>query len=162
MIYFSLSSPRVLLALLGCAAAGLALAHPPEHGPRHFAQADTDGDGSVSRAEMLQQRNRHFAELDTDGSGYLDADEFPGRGTGPAAKRLQWHRTKILDLMDLDADGLISADEFAQGPAPMFERADTDGDGYVTTEEVRKLRERHQGCGGHRHRGPVGGGDEAV
>lgn len=54
---------------------------------RMFSQADKDGDGQISRAEMRAEATRRFAEMDRNGDGVLSADERPqGFGMrGPAA-----------------------------------------------------------------------------
>ncbi len=54
---------------------------------RMFSQADKDGDGQISRAEMRAETTRRFAEMDRNGDGVLSADERPqGFGMrGPAA-----------------------------------------------------------------------------
>jgi len=54
---------------------------------RMFSQADTDGDGQISRAEMRAETTRRFHEMDKNGDGVLSADERPqGFGMrGPAA-----------------------------------------------------------------------------
>lgn len=54
---------------------------------RLFADADTDGDGQISRAEMRASTTRRFAQMDRNGDGVLSDDERPqGFGMrGPAA-----------------------------------------------------------------------------
>ncbi len=45
----------------------------------------------------------------------------------------------LIDRLDTDGDGKISAAEF-KGPADHFTRMDTDGDGYLTEEELKNGR----------------------
>ncbi len=59
----------------------------------------------------------------------------PGTGESCVSKRL-----------DLDGDGLISADEFAGGNDERFKRLDADGDGYINSEEARARNPK--GCPG--------------
>lgn len=55
----------------------------------------------------------------------------------------------LIDRLDLDGDGQISADEF-KGPEDHFSRMDTDGDGYLTEDELENGRP-----------GPPPGGDSS-
>lgn len=53
---------------------------------RLIEQADTDGDGKVSRAEMRAANTKRFQEMDKNGDGVLSVDERPQgfgmRGSG--------------------------------------------------------------------------------
>ena len=70
--------PKILLAT---AAGGLVLvgamaqAEDGRKGPRHdrdiFAEADTNGDGVISREEQAAMRDAAFERMDHDGDGYL-------------------------------------------------------------------------------------------
>lgn len=54
----------------------------------------------------------------------------------------------LIEKMDQDGDGMISADEF-KGPADHFTRMDTDGDGYLTESELKAgMPEPRGGKGG--------------
>ncbi|MHC4340302.1 MAG: EF-hand domain-containing protein [Planctomycetota bacterium] len=55
-----------------------------------------------------------------------------------------WERLRSYDS---DGDGKVSRDEFT-GPERLFNRFDTDRDGFVTEAEVRRMRGGRQGRGG--------------
>ena len=71
------------LALSGIIVAGLAIASQSGHfGQRthhqgfHAKKLDTNGDGMLTREEMLAKNAARFTSLDKDGSGSITADEF--------------------------------------------------------------------------------------
>ncbi len=51
----------------------------------------------------------------------------------------------VINRMDNDGDGRISADEWMQ-PPHVFRRIDAHNDGYVTLEEIKDFRETQAGC----------------
>lgn len=102
-----------------------------------FDDADTDKNGSVSRAEYIEARTRQFDTLDRNGDGFISAEDYPSvERHDEAAERLEVR----IDEADTDQDGKVSRAELATAPAPLFERADTNHDGVVTEEERAALR----------------------
>ncbi|MGF1623843.1 MAG: EF-hand domain-containing protein [Alphaproteobacteria bacterium] len=112
----------------------LATAMPAQaQGLDRLRAADTDGDGAVSRAELLLARAAWFGWLDRDGDGFVDVDDLPP-GLAGSPRGVALHA--VMAQIDLDGDGRISQEELAKGPTPVFDRIDTDGNGIVTEVEL--------------------------
>ena len=91
---------------------------------------DTDGDGTVSKAEWLAYQEKVFAALDKRKSGVVDEKEFLSPSsdmatfaTGGYARGLQ---TKaMMHKIDTDGDGTISHDEYIAYQVKIFDMMDT-------------------------------------
>jgi len=150
------------LTMLAAAALSLPLlAAPPDDAPRAQRQgpgmmqsADTDGDGTISRAEFDAAGARAFARLDEDGDGYVTMDEFEagphmerqhaGRGAeehrARMEERMKLHRAQRFVSADANGDSILSRAEFDAGRATRFDELDRDDDGSVGPEEMARHR----------------------
>jgi len=134
------TATAALATMLLAVAAPAAIAQPLAGGSI-LGQVDIDHDGKITRQESAEARERLFVRLDSNGDGVVDQDEVEQARqaiidrAAMAEARLsnQWKR------MDKDRDGKVSAAEF-QARTVMFDLADRDGDGVVTTEEIDFLR----------------------
>ncbi|GIW87685.1 MAG: hypothetical protein KatS3mg108_2009 [Isosphaeraceae bacterium] len=126
-------------------------AGPNAPGPRRLANLDQNGDGKISRDEFRGPAAL-FDRLDADKDGVLSGDELRparpgatrpgdrpagppvGRPGGPPASRPDAGPNapgpRRLANLDQNGDGKISRDEF-RGPAGLFDRLDTNGDGVL-------------------------------
>jgi Ca2+-binding EF-hand superfamily protein len=60
---------------------------------------------------------------------------------------------RMMEKLDTNQDGVISAEEFSTGPRGVFKRLDTDEDGVITEAERDAAKERmkdHRGKRGER------------
>ncbi|WP_429591168.1 EF-hand domain-containing protein [Sphingomonas zeicaulis] len=128
----------VTVAALAAATSGL-----PAHAQRfgagdHFADADANGDGTITREEFAAARARSFDKLDRNGDGIVQKGDFGrlARFKPDAAQRLQ----RMIDAADANRDGKVTRDEFVAAPSPVFDRADTDGDGVLSKAEADAAR----------------------
>jgi Ca2+-binding EF-hand superfamily protein len=136
----------ILTAAGLASAAFLAAAAPEAQGGRgamadRIKQADTNGDGMISReeAKALPRIAAHFDEIDANHDGQISADElraFREKQGGDATK----HRGAMFKKLDTDGDGRISRAE-AQAGAPRlaehFDEIDTNKDGFISMDEMK-------------------------
>jgi Ca2+-binding EF-hand superfamily protein len=152
-----------LTALALASAAVIAIAAPEGAGGPHrgaimerIKQADTDGNGSISRdeAKALPMIAKHFDEIDTDRNGQISPDELRAfhekmraEHDGNRAQRMAEHWKKL----DTDGDGKVSlAEAKANAPrlAEHFSEIDANGDGFITPEEMKAAHHGHHGRAG--------------
>lgn len=125
-------------------------AEPRELQLRRF---DADADGTIATAEFEQVLKMDFAGADKNNDGALD-----GMETRALNDRLLTQR-EISPVLDWNADGRVSLDEFAAQWRTLFKRADADGDGRVATEELTARMPRGgPSPGGRPSGGPPGQG----
>lgn len=125
----------------------------PPSADQIFAREDKDKDGLISKDEFGGPAE-HFSHFDTDGNGYLTREEViaslknppqrnggggQGRGNRPRSQQ-NGPPEQDFSQMDTDGDGVISAEEFT-GPADHFSLIDADQDGALTEEELDDARE---------------------
>lgn len=92
------------LTLSGVLVASLAVAGNFGHHQKRgnifsAAMLDADGDGALTKDELLAHNRARFDRLDADGDGMISPDEF--------SRRL----VAMFTRMDADSDGLLSGDE---------------------------------------------------
>lgn len=119
---------------------------------------DANADGIITREEFEKVLKSDFATADTTHDNVLNAAEVRA-----VNERLLTVRD-ISPIIDWNADGTVSFDEFGAQWQTLFKRADADGNGIVTAEELSRPsggREGGQpggGPGGGGRGGPPGGG----
>jgi len=131
-----------ILTALGLASATLLAVAGSEGHDGHGAmaerlkQADTNGDGMISReeAKALPRIAEHFDEIDANHDGQVTADELRAFHQKHGAKR----SGAMLKKLDTDGDGRISRAEAQAAPrlAANFDAIDANKDGFITMEEL--------------------------
>ncbi len=103
-----------------------------------FEEADANNDGVVSREEYRNARAKKFSRLDRNGDGYFDESDIPKRRMGRKAggERID----QLRDQFDTNRDQRVSESEFANGPTLAFDRADKDGNGLLTAQEIEAAK----------------------
>lgn len=154
---------KTVLAISAIAIAASATAFAAERGHdrrsgEHFSmhmleRLDVDGNGAVTLEEFLTSTNDRFEAADADDDGIVTEDEL----SKIVEERGKRGGMRFLERHDKDDDGKLSLEEATQlaldRAKRRFERADVDGDGFITAEEAGKIGGRRAG----RHAGRFAG-----
>ena len=112
-----------------------------------FQALDVDHDGAISAVELANAATA-LKSLDKNGDGKLTEEEVrpqmrggrggrggePGETAAPSADEM----VQTLMAFDKNGDGRLTRDELPERMQGLFDRADTDKDGALTTDEIRK------------------------
>lgn len=121
------------------------------------AALDTNGDGIIDETE-LANAVASLKKLDKNGDGKLTQDELRpagmgGRGPGgPGGANPEELVTRLMQF-DKNGDGKLAKDELPERMQGLLDRADTDKDGFLSKDEIRKSAESRGRGGEGRPRG---------
>ena len=102
-----------------------------------MSDADTDGDGRISKAEYVALRDREFERFDRNGDGSLGPADFV---RAASYRRAIGGLEERIDAADTNGDGLLSRAELHEAPTLIFDRADTSRNGYLSQSEIAAAR----------------------
>jgi hypothetical protein len=128
-----------------------------------FAAIDTDGNGSLSRAELQARARARLATADQNGDGNLDRAEIiaalPGSHsafvTMFSPDPAEGHADRILALVGATETGQVEITVLADRRVnQLFAYVDTDHDAAISRAEANALAARH--ARGARHHGAPG------
>lgn len=127
-------------------------------GGRMFARLDADEDGRVSEEEFAAMRRQQFERFDADGDGTVTRAEVDAA----IAERLERMQARMQERMQhrlgVEEDAELTFEAFSARAEDMFQRFDTDGNGFVSREEIRQMHPGH-GSGWKHHRSGLRGGE---
>lgn len=122
-----------------------------------FARLDTNNDGKLSFAEQAAGTNARFAKLDVDGDGKLTPEELGPRhrhgpredGPGLAQDQDDAPMARgggmgagMLMRADANGDGKITREEMRAQADQRFDRLDANKDGVIDQAELQAIRDR--------------------
>ena len=125
-----------------------------------FAALDTDGDGYIEHAELLDTHpmHRHYAMVDTNRDGMLSRAEIDAHNAAVASGQVAPRLTAAphpspadgFVTMDDNADGFLTLTELSASESlhKDFNAIDSDKDGRLTPTEVEAY---HASIGAHAH-----------
>jgi hypothetical protein len=132
--------PFSVVALSGVFLAALtatAVAAPPTDNWRDDERSSRDSRFHEEEAERPYGYGRG-AERDYE----MDRGVERGKGRRAHYRRGKGGGMRMLRRHDLDGDGVISRQEFAEGMLRRFNRLDANGDGAISEDEIARVRRR--------------------
>ncbi|MCA8884239.1 MAG: EF-hand domain-containing protein [Rhodobacteraceae bacterium] len=116
-----------------------------------FATLDQNSDGVVTAEEIAARHQARFADADADGNGTLSREELAAGIGKMQAERMQQGADRMIARFDKNGDGALSQDELPSGPQDgMLKRLDANNDGQLDQQEFAAMGHGPQG-------GPNGG-----
>jgi Ca2+-binding EF-hand superfamily protein len=118
--------------------AGIVLAQPSPEALSKIAEmmteADLNGDGRTSRAELNQHRAQMFGKLDRNEDGTIDRQDSPRI---PLAKRkFEPAFEQVKSIFDSNKDERVTLDEWNRSDPDIFAMLDSNEDGVVSRAEL--------------------------
>jgi hypothetical protein len=103
-----------------------------------FATIDANKDGKISKDEITAARTAEVAAVDANKDGKLSAEELAQMQIKAMTAAANDMATRMIVQLDTDGDKLLSAAELAARPMPadMFDRIDTNHDGFIDQAEA--------------------------
>lgn len=128
----------------GLVFAGPVLAGPDCHGDKggagRMGHFDTNKDGKVTLAEVVESKQGWLREVDGNKDGVATRAEIEASVQAQRTK----HVNERFTQQDKNKDGRISKDE-SQMPERWFARTDSNSDGVLTREELSQRPGKHGG-----------------
>ncbi len=109
-----------------------------------FKSMDANTDGKISSDEHAQSAATMFSSMDANQDGQVTVAEMTAfkESKGKKSDKAELVAAEKIRLIDQDGDGVLTSTEHAQGARLMFERMDTNTDGFLTKEEFVKGHEK--------------------
>lgn len=111
------------------------------HGADAQKQADTNGDGIVTVAEVQAKILQRAIGIDANKDGNISVAEMDAHREQMRAER----RAARLAKLDADNNGSISVEEYAAAKSERVAKRDRNGDGVIDSNDRRGRGEHHRG-----------------
>lgn len=103
---------------------------------RIFEKKDANKDGKLAKEELSGRWSTKFEKLDENKDGFITQAEAKS-----AHKRMKNERmTNMMMRLDTNSDGEVSEAEFTAFTLTKFKKADKDGNGSLSRDEMSKAR----------------------
>lgn len=147
--YLILSATVAAIALTGTIASAHNRGPGGPGGQMNFETLDTNGDGSISKAEIEARASERFKAVDANNDGFVTSEELEANAAENEKKRKGRGAERMMKRMDADNDGKLSMEEMSKraGAERMFDRLDADNDGAISKEEFAKFEGKRGGHG---------------
>lgn len=106
----------------------------------HAAELDMNGDGAVTKKEMLDEAEKAFGLYDQDSDSKLASSELKGKGMAKTAMGgfIKLHAGEL----DSNGDGTITKQEMLEETGRLFDKSDKNKDGKVDAQDESRLTPR--------------------
>ncbi|WP_206241245.1 EF-hand domain-containing protein [Novosphingobium terrae] len=105
--------------------------------------------------QFLSRQTARIMAADTDGDGRISKAEMMAAGAGGKGEKAGGNPERRFDRMDTNHDGYLDKDEIRAALTARFQRMDRNGDGVLTPDERMGQRGGRQRA----NQGAQGGGD---
>ena len=103
---------------------------------RIFEMKDTNKDGKLAKEELSGRWSSKFEKLDSDKDGFVTKAEAKS-----AHERMRKERMiNMMMRLDTDSNGEVSENEFIAFTLDRFKKADKDGNGILSMDEMAQAR----------------------
>jgi EF hand len=107
-----------------------------------FDKYDVDGNGRVTEAEYMSERENGYRRRDADGDGTVHSEEYVSEyEVRLNEQQAEQHKRQIdqadfrFTVLDVDNDGILTLEEFHASGERMFSTLDSNDDGIVDGED---------------------------
>lgn len=105
-------------------------------GGKMMRYMDVNGDGKITRQEVMPKLSRKFDKVDANADGKVTKQEIGEH----VRKRVVRKVEHIFARFDADGDGMMTKAELEAHVDQHFKKIDANGDGEISRDEVRSFR----------------------